>query len=1343
LTPAQSRAGRALLAWTQQELSNKAGIATSTVADFERGRRTPVPQNAEAMRSALIGAGISFLPGGAVIGPPLPGLAQRSKTGAPTRWVDATDIAQWAERRDGQGSLPTLIAKLVRAAGQGSVRFPSDEGVQFAGWDGVSNAPIDSEYVPAGPTGWEIGTQREDIAGKATDDFNKRTLNPLELVPAECTFIFVTPRHWPKKEEWAGKRRAEGIWKDVRAYDGADLVHWIELYPAVGQWLATSLSKRPTGARQLEEIWLEWSLATQWQFTPELILSDRDEDSVAVLRWLREKASTLAVQAETPEEVAGFAYTTINELPKDVAEHYLARCLVAATSDVARLLADSVTPLIIIILEPEPGVAQAIAQRGHHVLAAFGQNPGSQGNARKLTRPSCEGIEAALAAAGVPETKAKSFAWESARSLAILRRLMPGMPGRLPQWAQGSPPRSLLAALLAGAWDETSDADRATLSRLAEMPYDNFIASLALSVGNFDSPLRKVGTIWKVASPQDAWFLLASRLSSADIGRFKDVAVDVLGAADPRYEMKSDERWYASIRGIKPAYSGYLRHGLGEILIMIALFGNRAQIVPNANQCADFVVHKLLHGADQQRWWSLSRDFQLLAEASPPTFLAAIEDSLDKNDPPIAALFGVDDSPVFGTHHLADLLWALESLAWSEHYIGRVSSILARLDDLDPDRDGRNLNRPGNSLHTTFLLWSPQTNATLSERLRVLDRMRRQQGDAAWRLMLSILPSGHDSFSPTPTPRWRDFSRDKVEVVTYALIDKGAKAIIERLLSDVDADAQRWITLLDRWNDLGTERSTVMAQLKNTMKDFVDAKGRSALWTKLRNVLHHNRSIPDSDWSLPEEELLELESIYNALAPSDPIEHVSWLFEPSVSLPNPIGGWQGHDAQLRQERAKAAKATVEEHGIDHIFTLASAVRDGGYLGASLVESGIDQSTCEQILYQALKSDSTSDHSLARGMIVTLYARLGQAWAEDLVSHAVHEMWDDKAILTILLALPSTSWTWSMAHDASFIIETEYWKRVPIFWMKADGSDVPFALEKLISVGRARHAVHMAGFQFHDGKEIASDLMVRLLLEAVRQPIDKDIHDNDKSMFQHYVIEILKRLDEAKDVSTETMLELEWIYLPLLERSQRLAKVIMKELASNPGLFVQMISAVYKPSEDSGIVDKSLENEEHARNLANQAYRLLRLWSVVPGTTADGKIDAAKLETWVKEARKLADAAGRREIAEQKIGEVLSTSPTDSDGIWPALPIRELIETVRSRDVETGLLIGRRNRRGMTTRMPRDGGAQERALAENYREWSKATALEWPRTSAVLENLAKSYDHDAQEHDEDAERLDWR
>jgi len=36
-----------------------------------------------------------------------------------------------------------------------------------------------------------------------------------------------------------------------------------------------------------------------------------------------------------------------------------------------------------------------------------------------------------------------------------------------------------------------------------------------------------------------------------------------------------------------------------------------------------------------------------------------------------------------------------------------------------------------------------------------------------------------------------------------------------------------------------------------------------------------------------------------------------------------------------------------------------------------------------------------------------------------------------------------------------------------------------------------------------------------------------------------------------------------------------------------------------------VVDPPVENEEHARNIANQAYRLLRLWDMIPGTEADG------------------------------------------------------------------------------------------------------------------------------------------
>lgn len=1341
LSPKQIRAARALLAWSQQELAKKAGVAASTVADFERGHRTPVPNNAEAMRTALEGAGVRFLPGGAVIGPQIPPLADSNKSGVPIRWVNATDLAEWAQRRDGQATMPTLIAKLIRAAHGPSVdiRFPSDEAIQYAGWDGLTRSEQASRYVPDGVTGWEIGTQRQAIADKASADFEKRSRTSGELQPPASTFIFVTPRQWPKKEEWAQERRAFNLWRDVRAYDGNDLVHWIELYPAVGQWLAALLGKRPPGIRQLEEVWLEWSLATKWPLTSDLILSDRDEDAVVVLQWLRSQASMFSLQGETADEVAAFFFAAIGQLPADAAQHYLTRCVVATSADAARGVAESLTPLIIVLLDPEPGLAQRLTQRGHHVLLTYGADTDQRGDYRRLSRPSRSGIERALSDSGISEPRAKTLARDSGRSLAILRRLIPTAPGRLPRWAEGRPARGLIAALLAGGWDEHSHSDKEILARLGNVPYDQVVADLAPFASAIDSPLRKVGTAWKVASPPDAWLLLARHLSSADIERFEAAAIDVLGAHDPRYDVDPEERWMAATKGIRPQYTGHLRRGLGQVLILMSLFGDYVESATDVRRHAEFVVRRLLEGASRERWWSLSRDFQLVAEAAPHIFLDAIDESLHRNDQPIMSLFGAEGGP-FGGEHLSDLLWALESLAWSPQNLGRVSETLAKLDTLDPG--GKYTNRPGNSLAKIFLLWLPQTHATLVERLRVLDHLRKTEPAAAWKLMLAMLPSSHAMLIPSPQPRWRDYSQDSYEVATYAVVGKGTEEVTSRLLQDVGANPDRWKQLLDRISHLAPERELVLKKLADIEPRLATVEDRTRLWKTLRGVLHHHRQFRDAAWSLSAEQLDQIEQIYRKLEPADAIERMAWLFTPSVDLPDPgIDGWQSAKANVPVARRKAVQDLLSQRGVEGVFELAHRLDLAGFLGATLTELDLDPAAREMILVRALRSENTKERDLAHGLIYSTFAQAKEPWASGLLRRAAREGWGDQATLTILGALPVTRWTWDQAHLAGPVVENLYWKRAAALWMEGSNDDVVFMANKLIDVGRARPALHFIGH--HLSKGLPSELLIRILHEAVQQPWDKNQDDhNEPTMFQHYVAEILQCLDKA-GISDDEMLRLEWTYLPLLEYSQRPAKVLIRALAERPSFFIEVLSALFRPSEESGVVEPPPDDLDQAQAVASQAFKLLRLWDQVPGTTPDGQIDGAKLEAWIKEARILAAKVGRADIADQKIGEALSASPTDADGIWPALPVREAIEITRSKDLESGFAIGLYNRRGMTTRLPTEGGVQERDLAERYRTYSKATALEWPRTSATLDRIARSYEEDARRHDEDAERQDWR
>jgi len=1339
LTARQVRAGRALLAWSQQDLAKKAGIAASTLADFERGQRKPMPNNAQAIRGALENAGISFPPGGAVVGPLLPSLGPIGKSGSPIRWVDLTDLSQWAERRDGQGALPTLLSKLVRATGRISVHFPSDEAIQFSGWDGITVAEIGDEYVPNGSCGWEIGTQREKIDSKANSDYEKRTTDSEHLIKSDSTFIFVTPRPWPNKEKWVGEKKAEKIWADVRAYDGTDLVHWIETYPSVGRWLATYLGKRPLGTLELGEIWQEWSLATELPLTTDLILSDRDQNSAAILSWLRSPPASMFLQGDTAEEICAFLYATINQLPTEIAEHYIARCLVASTPDMARMLADSISPLIIVLLDLQPGLAQAIAQKGHHVLCAYGSNT-QVINVQRLERPTREGIDAALQSANLPREDAERFARESSRSLAVLRRLMANQTGSAPQWALSAPPKALLAAMLAGGWEDDSDADREILTRLGAAPYPALISEIVQYSGQLDSPIRKVGRAWKIASPQDAWLLLARYLTSADIDYFEAAAVDVLCSADPRYTMSPNERWLAPIRNVKPEYSEALRKGLSETLIMLALFGGHAHTDADAVSRPARIVGKVLDNADGQRWWSLCREFQLLAEAAPQQFLREIEQSLDQDVPPISALFGNDSDGVFSTEHLSDLLWALESLAWAPENLGRVSDVLARLDAIDPG--GRYGNRPGSSLRNLYLLWLPQTYATQTQRFRVLDRLRKNHSEQSWKLMRAVLPNGYDSISPAVTTRWRDYKQVNVELITYTLIGQGTNELVRRLLEDVGSNVERWKQLLDRLSDIPeADILNLISHLSDAATQITEELDRTELWNHLRKILTHHRKFPDAEWALPESQIAALDAVYQALCPTGPLDRVRWLFGHGVELVNSATDWEKNDEVVGEKRSLESMLLLTAYGIDALFELAEIVQDPASIGRSIVRAGINDQELSILIKRGLHSLSPQHRWMAQGAIGSYVKEIPDRWFEMLLEKSIKDGWSQDAVLFMLQTLIINSWTWTLARDAGPEIELAFWQQASNYRINCESSENSFAVKKLIEVGRVHEAVHFIGTKKRF-ESIAVDFLIHVLEQAASQPLESGGDHNDPTMFQYHLVEILKFLDSAIGLQPTKLLALELAYLPLLEHSKRPPTLIPKAMAENPELFIQIICAIFKPSEESGIIDEALQDPDRAKNAATQAFHILSLWDVVPGTLPDGKIDAIALESWVKRARKLAKVKGRDWIADQKIGEVLSASPVGEDGIWPALEIRELIESVRSEPLEVGFGIGHRNRRGVTSRLLRDGGTQERDLAKRYDAYSKATALEWHRTSAVLADIARGYEVDARVHDESVEKLDW-
>ena len=76
LTPAQSRAARAFVQWSQSKLARASNLSVGTIKESELGRRELLINNLSAVRRALEGAGVEFIDGDR------PGVRMRAPTAA-------------------------------------------------------------------------------------------------------------------------------------------------------------------------------------------------------------------------------------------------------------------------------------------------------------------------------------------------------------------------------------------------------------------------------------------------------------------------------------------------------------------------------------------------------------------------------------------------------------------------------------------------------------------------------------------------------------------------------------------------------------------------------------------------------------------------------------------------------------------------------------------------------------------------------------------------------------------------------------------------------------------------------------------------------------------------------------------------------------------------------------------------------------------------------------------------------------------------------------------------------------------------------------------------------------
>ena len=1102
-------------------------------------------------------------------------------------------------------------------------------------------------------------------------------------------------------------------------------------------------SKRPSplasGSVQLARMFDEWSLATDPPVSDRLLRCGRADAVAKVQAWLAGEPSTLGIAAETQEEAIAFICASIAGLGEAERAQIYNRAIVVTTSERWRVLVESGSPLILIAAfeKKDLAITASATKKGHHVGIPVGpEQTRTVQHFVQLPRIGRGDAEKVLLDSGINEEVAREIAALARHGLSAMRRKFAVNAATLtPDWAAPDRGRRLLPAVLAGAWNDASEADRSALQELAGTTYDGFRENLLQQARESDPPVRLTGQIWSTVSREDSWSLLSRYLTGVDLQNLERVVVELLSETDPKYELPQSERWRASLHDKVLRHSKQLREGLTEALVLLAARGEDLafDIAGSGADWATRIVGRVLVKCTSWvAWASLSPLLRLLAEAAPDRFLQAVDLDLSSSKPLLGELFTDSNESGFGSSspHV-DVLWALEVLACSPEYLSAVSLLLARYAALDPG--GKLGNRPFGVLGQIFLLWHPSSAASLEQRLRALRLIVDRQPEIGWRLLVSLVPQPYGIGHDTVKPRWRDWALDERANVTYNELAKGTHEIVEMLLPMVGASGERWGQLIDIVERLAPQDAArVLKRLDEQVTAGVPDKEAAGIRAALRHQVTRHRQFADADWAMSADDVDLIEALCARLEPMDVKERYAWLFDERVELPLPLDiGLREREKVIAEKRTAYVKEIFEAHGEEGVLDFAAAVHERGEVGVALAQARVINDEPEFLL-RSVGSDDAVRRNVGFGYMRGRTS-MEPNWLRDVKGSEAWPRWNARQRADYYHCAEHSASTWDQVDAEEKEVQKLYWTEARAYgiFTEADQERLVVTFRKWGRLGSA--VLLLARWEYLNQGKSNPDLIVETL-EAVLA--DEGTEKTNWAQLSHEMSKLFDSLDAAGErFQDERIARLEWNFLPLIEHF-RGAKILERTLAGSADFFVETLKLIYR-AEDEEEGDVTAQRRE----LATRGYELLRNWKRLPGLRDDGTVDGKHLWNWVSEVRRLASEAKRGAIADIHVGYALANAPAGTDSVWPHEAVRDLVESVASEHLERAIATGIFNNRGVWMKSIGEGGVQERDIAARYAEYAAALTELWPRTSRVVKLVAQEYQADARGEDVRAELED--
>lgn len=905
----------------------------------------------------------------------------------------------------------------------------------------------------------------------------------------------------------------------------------------------------------------------------------------------------------------------------------------------------------------------------------------------------------------------------------LMRRLLLGKP-KEPMWANLKMYATLLPTMIINQW---TDKDSVFFELLLDtgQTYNDYIKELAEINNNQDPFVVKQRTwhhnnMYMVSDPEAVWDFFGELIDDSVFEKLEPIIDLILDEIDPKFELPTDQHYYASILGYVPQFSNELKNGFIETLIYLSRPGSKISYSVK-NKIKDLFDKVNTY----KEWFSISEMLPIIFEINPDAVISKFEEELDKNknDSGLVNLF-IEKSDDFltGRNYYTYVIWTLEKALYTEDYVFRAIIILSKL--MDFNIEYRISNSPLNTLYNALVAWNHEYIYSIDEKIEFVEYIvgNTKKG---WILLEKLLPSNNSgTISSLGRPKYVPYLLSdelKWEKQIYDTYNKYYKIALDNINGKVD---NLCVFFKDAvFFDFGIYESLKLITLE--LNEKLTDQEKYVLYKKVYSLISRNRHYQNAEWALSEDNIKKLEiEILDKIIFKDKSYKYQHIFESYHDiLVNPVAyAYENNDGNTYIEENKKLEDELKKSSINKLIDLninwdefikrlskGTSNEIGIYLAAA---------KNDVIFIEEISQSIIDDKPL---ILAEYYGSLYSMFGLNIVENLINSIkLKDKQYLELMFCRINLDKT-----TADFLDKLNN-ENKEIFWRtynspyKVNEEVKDYALDNFIKYRNANMLIELANHYSYSTEKLID------VLETVRE---SQITHNQ--MTSYHIERILERIYADSFPKIEIfyqVMNLEIYFLQILDNKNGL-KYLRYNLSEDPKVSADLIKYAYKSENNN----ENKEVDEEKKRLAEISNSILFTVTFSPTNNGMGVIDYDNLKTWCNEYILAIKQNKQEKIGLQFLGHFLANTNIVTIGEFPQEPVKQVIEDVFDDEILIGFLVEIKNSIG--TRSIYDG-SDLFALSREYYNYAQGSKM-YPKTQKILHSISESFHRDYEAEKESA------